>query len=70
MVADAVGKHEEWMDLSDLSNLAQLRALLLQKHPGLAAITWKFALDAQLADDSTALQAPKEIVLLPPFAGG
>jgi molybdopterin converting factor small subunit len=70
MVADAVGKTEEWLEIPRLSNLGQLRAFLCDRNPALSKMAWNFALDAQIADDATTLQDQMEIVLLPPFAGG
>lgn len=70
MVAEAMGKSEEWLEIQGLSNLGQLRTLLYERNPALSKMAWKFALDAQIADDATALQDQMEIVLLPPFAGG
>jgi len=50
--------------------VADLRAAILDAHPGFDAVRWAIAVNGRICADSEILDEVSEIALLPPFAGG
>lgn len=69
MIAEAIGKSEEQLEITEKSVL-ELDAFLKNKYAKLEFINYKFAVNQSLVDGNKLLKENDEIALLPPFAGG
>lgn len=69
---DAVGANESTVELPDGSTLADLKALLDRRHPGLAPLWSRLAIavDGELTGPEAPLASGAEVALLPPVSGG
>jgi molybdopterin synthase catalytic subunit len=70
--SDAVGATESEMELPAIANVADLRRVLAERFPALAALGPRLAIavDGELGRDDTPLRAGAEVALLPPVSGG
>jgi molybdopterin converting factor small subunit len=69
MIAEAIGKHEEQLEITGNSVL-ELDVFLKNKYAKLEFINYKFAVNQVVVDGIELLKENDEIALLPPFAGG
>jgi len=69
MLAERTGAAQETLDTTP-TTVAALRDALLLRHPSLQELSFRFAVDQQLADEDTTIAPGAEVALLPPFAGG
>ena len=69
MIAEAIGKHEEQLEITGNSVL-EVDVFLKNKYTKLEFINYKFAVNQVLVDGIELLKENDEIALLPPFAGG
>ena len=69
MLAERTGTAQETLDAMP-ATVTALRAELLRRHPSLQGLSFRFAVDQQLAGDNTPIAPGAEVALLPPFAGG
>ena len=53
-----------------ISSVAQLHEYLMQQHPAIARLNFRYAVNQELADDQHLIQEGDEVALLPPFSGG
>jgi molybdopterin synthase catalytic subunit len=60
------------VELAAGSTVGDLRRILAQRHPGLAAILpqTRFAVDAEYATDGMVLTEKSEVACIPPVSGG
>ena len=70
LIADALGKPTELLDIPQQETPLDLRAFLEEKYPALKNLSWKLAVDQEIVNGPCIVRASSEIVLLPPFAGG
>lgn len=70
--SDAIGASESELELPAVASVAELRRVLAQRFPALAALGPRLAIavDGELARDDTPLRAGAEVALLPPVSGG
>lgn len=69
MIAEAIGKHEEQLEITG-NSILELDTFLKNKYAKLESINYKFAVNQALVDGIKLLEENDEIALLPPFAGG
>lgn len=69
MLAERIGLDEETVALAG-STVAALRAELHERHPVLIGLSFRIAVDHELAADQAIVPIGAEVALLPPFAGG
>ena len=71
MIAEAIGKQEELLDVA-ISPLkaSDLSIQLLTKYPKLQNISFIIAVNQTIVSENTTVNESDEIALLPPFAGG
>jgi len=67
-VTDITGIRLEKADVP--ATLNDLNAWLIDRYPGLSALTYRFSVNRQLINGDRQLADGDEIALLPPFAGG
>ncbi len=70
MIAEATNCNEEEISLQSGSTVEQLIHKLNNKYDKLKDLSFNIAIDKEISDHSTLLNASSEIALLPPFAGG
>jgi molybdopterin synthase sulfur carrier subunit len=58
------------VQLSGISDLAELQKTLHQLYPGLAEKKYRIAVGNKITEGNTPLQDADKIALLPPFSGG
>lgn len=68
--AEAAGGFREDMQLSAAMTVLDLRAELRRRHPALARVPFRIAVNQTFAGDTCGLQEGDEIAVLPPVAGG
>ena len=68
---EAAGLKREALPASP-GTVADLRRVLLERHPALAAVLAqsRLAVDEELADDATPIPDGAEVAVIPPVAGG
>ncbi len=68
---DAAGVRREAFTSSP-GTVADLRRVLLERHPALAAVLAqsRLSVDEELADDGTPIPEGVEVAVIPPVAGG
>ncbi len=69
MLAEASGKEQETIELSDVS-ITALKVMLQEKYPKFVTMNFKVAVNHSLVEEVTVLKDGDEVALLPPFAGG
>ena len=69
MIAEAIGKQEEQLEITGNSVL-EVDVFLKNKYAKLEFLNYKFAVNQVLVDGIERLKENDEIALLPPFAGG
>jgi len=69
MVAEAVGKEEELYDFSNRT-VEELNQQLKERYANLGELSYNFAINHSIVENSHVLNEQDEIALLPPFAGG
>jgi molybdopterin synthase catalytic subunit len=69
---DILGTGETTLELAPRTTLAQLKALLEERHPSLGGLWSRLAIavNGDLRPDTTALADGDEVALLPPVSGG
>ena len=67
---EATGHDTETLDVVDDARVADVRALLLARHPGLESIPLRLAVGQAFAEDDTRLADQDEVALIPPVSGG
>lgn len=71
MIAEAIGKHEETLDVSvQQFSVLNLTELLLKKYSNLKLMSFKIAVNQTIVAENEMINESDEIALLPPFAGG
>lgn len=71
LIAEAVGKNEEVVELNNEKNsLENLETFLLAKHYKLQGLNYKIAINQSFASVGYELKDNDELAFLPPFAGG
>ncbi len=70
MIAEMADCPEENFPCSEGALVNDLIALVTAKYPGMAKLSFKVALNNQMANAHDRLGERDEIALLPPFAGG
>ena len=51
-------------------DVAALRSVLADMHPGFSSLPYRVAVNRQIVEDHHALNAGDEIAVMPPFSGG
>lgn len=69
MIAEAIGKSEEQLEITE-NSVSGLDTFLKNKYAKLESINYKFAVNKALVEGIERLKENDEIALLPPFAGG
>jgi molybdopterin converting factor subunit 1 len=69
---EIVGRQEEMLSVPEGESVAGVRALLLERHPGLenALARAVCAVNHQYVSPATVLQEGDEVVFIPPVGGG
>lgn len=67
---EIVGAPEIAVELAEGATVAELLAALTARHPGLAAVPLRVAVERAFAGPETVLKAGVETALIPPVAGG
>ncbi|PJB11768.1 MAG: molybdopterin synthase sulfur carrier subunit [Flavobacteriales bacterium CG_4_9_14_3_um_filter_40_17] len=67
-LAEIIGKPS--LSLSNVSNTDDLKAHLQQQFPALEEMTFSIAVNKNIIQQNTHLNAGDEVALLPPFSGG
>ena len=70
--SDALGAEERRLEVAEGSTVADLKTLLGERHPELAALWPRLAvaMDGKIVGDGETLTANCEVALLPPVSGG
>jgi molybdopterin converting factor subunit 1 len=69
-VADAAGKREAEVEVTEGLTAGELIESLKAKHPGLAGQKLLFAVNEEYADPATPLQNGSEVAIFTPVSGG
>lgn len=69
MIAETLQKEEEVIN-QNFGNLTELESYLKGQYPKLNNLTFKYAINKQIATTTDKLNNNDEVALLPPFAGG
>ncbi len=68
---DILGKRQLEWEISDKSDIANLKKSLLEKYPAFADLAnLSFAVGEEYRDDDFSLSENVEVVIIPPVAGG
>lgn len=68
---DILGKRQMEWEISDKSDIANLKESLLEKYPAFADLAnLSFAVGEEYRDDDFFLSENVEVVIIPPVAGG
>lgn len=68
---DILGKRQMEWEISDKSDIANLKKSLLEKYPTFADLAnLSFAVGEEYRDDDFSLSENVEVVIIPPVAGG
>lgn len=70
MLAERIGLDEETVGSDGPRTVDDLRAELHRRHPALLGLSFRIAVDRELATDQAIVPPGAEVALLPPFAGG
>lgn len=70
MLAEHIGKSGETINFQTENDVIELNSFFESKYPVLKNLTYKIAVNQELTENTTLNEIPKEIALLPPFAGG
>lgn len=69
MIAEAIGKDNEELDVSALT-VGELQTLLIKQYNKLEDKNFKIAVNQKMVEEKFNLNNNDEVALLPPFAGG
>lgn len=70
LIAEKIGTTVTEIEIPEQKEPLNLRTFLNNHFPILEKLSYKIALDLELKDELNPGQAPKQIAILPPFAGG
>lgn len=56
-------------EITDVSNLEELKAMLIEKYPKLLSANYVFSVNQKITDTGLLIEGD-EVALLPPFSGG
>lgn len=70
MLAEIAGLSDEVWNTAGGLTVGQFRTQMLDKYPAMREKKFKIAVNQKISEDFVLIEAPAEIALLPPFAGG
>ncbi|WP_229206011.1 MoaD/ThiS family protein [Dyadobacter fermentans] len=70
MLAEIAGLSDEVWTAAGGLTVGQFRTQVTEKYPAMRDKKFKIAVNQKISEDFVPIEAPAEIALLPPFAGG